>query len=437
MKKAFWSILVILLVGCASPPDSPVPTPQPMVLPSAQPVPATFTPGPAPALPTASPLPTQPATPTTLADTPIPFENTVVELRYFAPAIGLDRRLQGNIGSQIILVDETSGKGQQRDNQATVLLQLQQVLKDLELPPVPDGCDRCVQLSYDLPLEGRSATGWLQDLTLLASIENFMSVTLGAHFPPGTTAGLRRSASPYAPSQTLAVMEDGHFWVWQATQDTVPEPQFVDAGLLEAISAFDTVDLESDYVANCQGVPLETLYFSAEEAVQITIACPEFALPTQLIPIYSQFDVLMAAQLSGDIDRPPVGFPLTALLDYQRDDGAQLTLFADGSTVALSNSNDIFTDTLAVSQVISLTTSLIESGEVKLGLTTFADEAESETVVSRILIRGDQGVYDGMWQRATQEPSLENINALLDSFVAPTVEPALPPETTPTPTPSP
>jgi hypothetical protein len=418
MKKLVWVMLLLLVVGCAAP-SVPTPTPQPMVLPSAQPVPATFTPGPAPAFPTASPLPTREATPTAAAETPIPFENTVVELRYRIPALGLDRRLQGNIGSQIILIDETTGKGQQRDNQATILLQLQQVLQDVVLSPVPDECDQCVLLSYDLPLEEKSGSGWLQDVTLLASIENFMAIALGAHFPPGTISGLRRSASPYAPAQTLAVMEDGRLWVWQATQDTIPDPLLFDPNLQTTILAVDAAALKPEYVANCQGVPLESLYFDAEEPVSVTIACPEYALPTSLLSLYAQYDVLLNAQLGSEIERPPVGFPLDALLDLQREDGARLTLYADGTAVSIDKQNDVFTNTLAVSQVISLTTTLIDSGDVRLGLRTFDDVDEEETAVSRILVRGEGGVYDGMWQRISQVPSLVNINALLDSFILP------------------
>ncbi|KAA3659077.1 MAG: hypothetical protein DWQ04_23330 [Chloroflexi bacterium] len=429
MKIVLWVMLIAVLVGCAVP-DAPTPVPQSLVLPSPQPVPATFTPGPAIVLPTASPLPTRPPAPTTIADTPIPFEDTVVELRYQIPAIGLDRRLQGNIGSQIILVDETTGSGQQRNNQATILLQLQQVLRGLELPPVPEGCDRCVQMSFELPLEEVSVSGWLQDVTLLASIENFMSVALGAHFPPSATAGLRRSASPYAPAQSLAVLEDGRLWIWQANQDTIPEPFQVEPTLVDAIFAVDVTDLASEYVANCPGVPLETLALVAEDGVEITIVCPEYSLPSTLMPLYSQMDSLMVSQLTDDVERPPIGFPLTAVLDYQRADDTRLTVYGDGTAVALDAENTVFTDTLTLTQVISLTSTLIESGEVKLGLTTFDDEVE--TAVSRILVRGKSGVYDGMWESVSQVSALDEINVLLDSYVQPPVEPTVEPTIEPT-----
>lgn len=436
MKKVLWVMLIAFVMGCAAP-DTATPTPEALVLPSPQPVPATFTPGPAIVLPTASPLPTRPATVAPLADTPIPFENTVVELRYQIPAIGLDRRLQGNIGSQIMLIDETTGKGQQRNNQATILLQLQQVLKDIELPAVPDGCDQCVRLSYDLPLEEKTGSGWLQDVALLASIENFMSVTLGTHFPPGTIAGLRRSASPYAPAQTMAVLEDGRLWIWQANVDTIPEPLQVEGGFVDTVFAVDAAALNSEYVANCQGVSLETLFLSDDaDGVEIMIVCPAYALPVPLLSLYSQFDTLMTAQLTGNIEPPPVGFPLTALLDYQRADGAQLTVYIDGTTVALDADATVFTDTLAMTQVISLTTNLIESGDVKLGLTTFESDV-SETAVSRLLIRGETGVFDGMWQNVRRVSTLDDLNALLDSYVAPVIEPEATEEAIPTASPTP
>jgi len=131
MRKFWQLMLFLLLVGCGGTPSQSTPTPQRLILPSPQHVPATFTPGPARGFPTSTPAPTRPPQPTAVSNTPIPFDDTVVELRYQIPAIQLDRRLQGNVSSQIVLIDETTGHGQQRNNQAAVLLQLQQALKDL------------------------------------------------------------------------------------------------------------------------------------------------------------------------------------------------------------------------------------------------------------------------------------------------------------------
>ena len=76
----------------------------------------TFTP-----IPSVTPLATATSAPvfptaTAEASTPIPFDKTVVELRYTIPAIGLDRRLEGKLGGEIILADEATGVILQHDS---------------------------------------------------------------------------------------------------------------------------------------------------------------------------------------------------------------------------------------------------------------------------------------------------------------------------------
>ncbi|MBK7894724.1 MAG: hypothetical protein IPJ90_07540 [Anaerolineaceae bacterium] len=164
---------------------------------------------------TQAPLPTQ------ATKTPIPFGANVVELRLTIPSLGLDRRLQGSVNSQIVLVDERTGFAVQRDNQASVLLDLQQVLPELVTTAVPEGCDSCVRITYSLPFSGVEGEGWLRDPVLLASLENYFTITLGPHFPAAAMIGLRRSASPYAPAHTIAVMEDGRLYRWMANQAEV------------------------------------------------------------------------------------------------------------------------------------------------------------------------------------------------------------------------
>ncbi|MCP5095427.1 MAG: hypothetical protein GY943_07740 [Chloroflexi bacterium] len=425
MRKSVWLFILIIVTACTAPnppPSSPVPTIA-IMQPSPVAIPATFTPGGVPVLPTrpvSTPRPTPPPLPTSLADTPIPFDNIVVELTYQIPALGLNRRLEGNVGSDIVLIDETSGKGQQRSRQATVLLQLQQALKNLELAPVPDGCVTCVFVSFNLPYEQKEESGWLQDPILLASIENFMTVALGAHFPPGAVAGLRRSASPFAPAQTIALMEDGRLWVWQGNKDTVPESLTADPALFTAVSTGMVAETKNSYVATCTSVPAETLLMRAgEQEKVISIACPEFSIPTPLLPLYQQFDAVMATHLTDNIERPPVGFSLDGLVDYQRADRVNLTIFANGTAVA-QDASGTYTTTLTSREIISLTQSLIDSGAIQLGLTTYeSDEDADETSVptSRILVRGDAGVYDGEWTTFADIPALAALNELLAQMI--------------------
>ncbi|VAW31451.1 hypothetical protein MNBD_CHLOROFLEXI01-2097, partial [hydrothermal vent metagenome] len=114
------SLLTGLLVACATaaPEKPPVTT---IPIPTAQAIPPTFTPAPAgsqfnPSVPIVTV--TQPPLPTVETSTPIPFGADVVQLHLSIPAVGLDRRLQGSVSSQIILVDEAAGLSVQRDNQA-------------------------------------------------------------------------------------------------------------------------------------------------------------------------------------------------------------------------------------------------------------------------------------------------------------------------------
>ncbi len=133
----------------------------------------------------------------------------------------------------------------------------------------------------------------------------------------------------------------------------------------------------------------------------------------------------MLATSDATLPRPPVQFPLAAVLQYSRVDGAQLTLLANGTGVALSGGQPV-TTTLSSSQVISLTTSLLESGVLRTGLTTFlAPEATAEVTVtptpsaarSVLLVRGPDTVYDGQWFNTAAVPELAELNALLNQIL--------------------
>ena len=75
---------------------------------------------------------------------------------------------------------------------------------------------------------------------------------------------------------------------------------------------------------------------------------------------------------------PKPAFPLTAVLQYGREDGVLLTIFHDGQlSVTIQNSEPI-TGTISAEQIALLITSLIEEGVVKLGLTSFDIQIETE-----------------------------------------------------------
>jgi hypothetical protein len=257
----------LLLLGCSQPAppaatDSPTPTTEDLPTvsgpsPVAQ-LPPTFTPRPEELAPSPTPRPTQPPGTPAPTNTPIDFEQTAVEVRYQIPSLGLDRRLQGNINSQIIYVDEATGAAFQRNNQASILLELQQVLPNLELAELPDECDSCVRLTYELPLRDEAGTGWLQDPVLLASVENLMVVNLGPHWPPEAVVGLRRSASAFEPAHTIALAEDGRLWAWLATMPDVGPTQTVDPVLLLAHPNWPPAPAAAEYLVPCPGVAIET-----------------------------------------------------------------------------------------------------------------------------------------------------------------------------------
>ncbi len=440
LRLLFITFIAFILIGCEGQnPTAPTLAITPLATPVAQ-LPPTFT----PPAPSERLFPTFPAVtvtqrplPTQSTSTPIPFGDTTVEVRYVIPALGLDRRLQGSVSSQIILVDEATGQAVKRANQSGVLLDLQQILPDLLVPVVPEGCDTCVHITYNLPFANLHGDGWLRDPVLLASLENYTSVALGPHFPPGTIAGLRRSASPFAPAHTIAVTEDGLLYVWLANESQVGEPVEADPGLIQIITDLSVEGLAREYITNCMGSPLESLYVRGEI---IGIVCPEYTLPTALLPLYARLDTLLAEKLVQSevtVARPPTGFPLTAVLDYNRTDGARLTLYADGTAVVQSQRGEQVTAVISPTQTLSLTNELIATGAVRTGLKTFRPETTevitttggiTTTITTTplpprtlLLVRGPAGVYDGEWFNSFDAPQLAALNALLTQLLNPAI----------------
>lgn len=423
-KIALGLAICLLLLGCSQlpspppaatelPPTAGVPTvaaPSPVAQ-----LPPTFTPRPADMAPSPTPGPTQPpATPRPTA-TPIPFDETAVELRYQIPSLGLDRRLQGNINSQIIYVDEATGVAVQRNNQAGILLELQQVLPNLDLAELLDDCDSCVRLSYALPLRGESGSGWLQDPVLLASVENLMVVNLGPHWPAEAVVGLRRSASIYEPAHTIALAADGRLWSWLATVADVGPVQTVEPGLLLNQPGWPPTPAAAEYLVPCPGVAIETLWWriDLEETAVIRFNCPEFSLPLALTPLYAQLDDWLEPTLAtlGDERRPPARLPLTGWLLADWPNGDRLILWQDGRLQATDTTGTILTDTLTIEIATELVSDLLAANLVAPGLTTFLDETTPAANSVTLLIRTEDGVYDG--RIPTDQPDLAPLNTLL------------------------
>ena len=465
-----WVVLALALVGCEQPeagtrtPAGTVSattgiTPREAEVPTLYP---TFTPVAVQATPTREMPPTSTAGPS------VDFSQKAVEFSYRIPALGLDRRLEGTIGAEITVVDETAGLAAILQDQTGVMLELQQSLPELELATLPPDCDRCVAFSYELPLEGVADEGWLRDPVMLASVENYTTLALGPHFPPGSVLGLRRSATPYDVAHSLALTAEGALWRWLATAPEVGEPVAAEevSPDLEAAAAAVPLDLLQDsYVVECVGVAVETLLLrpdggegegDAADGKEVRITCPAFSLPTTLLPLYVQLDALLQETTAEQgLPRPPLEIPLATLLDYRRDDGGRLTLLLDGAARATDPAGEVFTDTVEVSQVVSLTTSLRESEILTPGVEAFATGAVSNT----LLVRGPQGMMEVAWEDdapADLEPWLEELDQLLatiagvepDPAATPTatgtiepvetesVEPSSTPALTPTPTPA-
>lgn len=450
MRK-FWFALLLLIGGLIAACNEAAVEQTPLAdlpVPTSPAIPPTFTPLPPGSEINAIPVVTvtQEPLPTQATSTPIPFGANVVELQLTIPSLGLNRRLQGSVNSQIILVDESNGFSVQRDNQASVLLDLQQVLPELVVADMPEGCATCAFVQYSLPFSGVEGEGWLRDPVLLASLENYFTITLGPHFPPGAVLGLRRSASPYAPAHSLAMMEDGRLFRWLANEGQVPEATVASPALVEAFNVVNPAALAQQYTAPCAGSPLESLLLAGRETQRlIALVCPEFSLSSDLQPLYVEMDVALNEMLDSSeatLPRPPAGFALDAVLDYQRIDGAQLTIFLDNTAVAtMGSSSEPISTTLSSSQVVSLTTNLLSSGSLRTGLTTFldseSDAAGTATSAPRstLLVRGPGGVYDGQWFNNADEEVLAELNSLLNQIlggntaVAPGTPQATPEET--------
>jgi len=366
-------------------------------------------------LPTATPPP-----PT------FPPDETIVNLRYALPAIGLERTLEGKADGRIIIHDPMTGRTAESGANGPILSEMMPALSAATLEPLSEPCPTCLFLSYELPLVDETREGWLRDPRLAASLENYLSIALGPHFPPETIIGLRRSASSYAPAHSLALTANGRLFQWSATEDQFIEDEdntFAPAELQSALNRLPLARLQDSYVIDCALSPNELLYLRVGETSRaVQIVCPEFALPDMLLPLYLQLDNLMATKLGDQSTPPPAAFPLSSLIDYQRaEDGAQMTLSIDGSAIistATLTDTAAITGTISATQLRNLQLDLLATGVLTTGLTTFhIDPDAEETNPSRLLVRGEEGVYDAIWENLPETAVFTTLNDLLNSFL--------------------
>ncbi len=356
-------------------------------------------------------------------ETAVPFDQILITLHYTLPALALDRSLTGNTAGQIIIRDETTGITGESIHREGIIKEMVDVLSQTTLNSPDEECPDCLFLSYELPLTGESGEGWLRDPRLAASLENYFAVAIGPHFPPETIVGLRRSASTYAPAHTLALTANGRLWRWVATEERVREDvgnSLIPAELQSALNRLPLAKLQESYAVDCTLSPNEMLYLQAGDTTRsIPILCPEFALPDMLIPLYAQLDELAAQTLGEAATPPPAIFPLTAVLDYKRADGAQMTVLMDGSIIvseAISSTTAI-TSTISTAGWRTLQLDLLKTGELALGLQTFMiDPAEQpDTPQSHLLVRGEEGVYDALWETLPDAAPFTALDELLDN----------------------
>lgn len=161
------------------------------------------------------------------------------------------------------------------------------------------------------------------------------------------------------------------------------------------------------------------------------MTCPELSLPTSLAPIYQILNELVVDTMGDDLlERPATALPLDSLVYYRRDDGFQLNMFGDETAVAISPDGLSYTGTVTSTLMLSMTTSLIDSGGLALGVETLVEETDD----SILFVRGEEGVYDAHWMERVPE-ELEEFLDWLEGVIARLAEEATSsrPEQTPSP----
>jgi hypothetical protein len=385
------------------------------------------------------PTPTREMPATRAPEATADLKQTAVAFHYTIPALGLDRRLEANVAGTVTVVDEAAGLAATLSHQGGVLFELQTALPELELAELPEGCQGCVAFSYSLPLSGEEGSGWLQDPVMLASVENYLALTLGPHWPAGTIAGLRRSASPYHVSHTVALTSGGELYRWRAT---VPEVSGAEEGSLPPLPSAEA-ELAAEYRVICPGAPLETLFIDrgaedGEGGASISILCPAFSLPATLVPLYVTLDELLAPLLDEEeLAVPPSDIPLSTMVGYEKAGTGRILLLDGDQALLVDQTGEVLTSTLAAGTVVSMTAALEDSGVLKSGVDAYTT-AEAAHI---LMVRTATGMAEVAWDEtppAALEPALLNLESIWEQALPASTATATPPEeATPDPTASP
>jgi hypothetical protein len=403
MKKLFViGLLALFLVSCqTSSTTTPPPTPPAILFDPSLPVPTlppTFTPG-RPVTP--SPLDTRPPLTPQPTNTPIDFSQPVLTVRYVIPAVGLDRSLAINVAGNVSFEDVNTGRTNHLNNQTSVALELQGILTNLILLPLPEGCTTCVQFSFELPVEGKSGSGWLQQDILLASFENFFVTGLGPHFPPNTIVGLHRQPSIYKVGHTVAILADGSYWGWEATSAELPPAGQVDLETINQLLEQTPVNvLETKYTVACPGYAEEFLYLTQGEITKtISLTCPELALPSTSTDLYQTVSDLAEDVLDPERNLAYPSLPLTLdmVLYYRRSDGAILEIYADGRAIGYTPDLTPQEKQIPAETLTPLLQTLVTSGVIPRGVQTILTIETVEDIEDLLLVRGELGVYEFSW----------------------------------------
>ncbi|HSH04530.1 MAG TPA: hypothetical protein VLL52_18615 [Anaerolineae bacterium] len=460
-----WGLLLVavwLLTSCGTPQPIPnngpqaAPTPSPMIggsagigpPPSLVPIPTLFP----TKTPWATTTPFQDTPPTAVPKpnegTPIDYDQPVLIMDYLIPGLGLERRLGGTIDADLQMSDEATGAQVVRQQQAAILLELQGILNNLSLAPLPNECPLCVRLSYELPLANLSGSGWLTNTQLLASMENFTAIYLGPHFPTNTIIGLRRSASAYHSAHTIAVTSDGQVWIWSAVEAELSAPVPIgqlETTLLAELEALPLEELAETYEVPCDGRPVETLFLQKEASQKtVRVLCPELSLPSHLLPLYLNLDTLINAALADSFasreDELAPMVPLATWLEYQRADGTQLTIEIDGAATLVTAEGDVVTTTLPLAEIEPITAELLALDVTVPGLAVYFQRNVSDLII----IRDKNGFNELGWDSqliASIPPAIVQLDAWItalmptDATPTPISTPTTEPTATPTPSP--
>jgi hypothetical protein len=372
-------------------------------------------------LPSPTPVDTRVPEPTAIPPTQIPFDQLVVDVRYTIPILGLDRRIRGNVAGEIEVIDENSGSSLTLKNRAGVILEMQQSLPRAAVEELPTECAACVQYEYSLPLTQEAGEGWLKDAQILASLENYTALFLGPHFPPGTIIGLRREATPYEVAHSVAVTADGQVWSWTATEEEVDGSETLGVDIEQIDQELRRVDFENlpdSLGQSCyQGAGREMLYLTSPDGPRLVdLRCPALYLPGHLQPVYLSLGEALEERLAGsEVGPPELPISVEDVLTYRRGDGSNLVVKQDGHLIAIDGEGVSFTSTITRSQVLSLTSLLLDSTLLRPGVPITV----SEVLSNGIILRAVDGPYEYSWNEVELplEPAIKLLDAYLDEMI--------------------